>query len=171
MSRIPVDVAPEALRGRRLPPRCAKGVIKSAVSFAVQRLLDGDLEGSVRPWDLPALRRESVRLSKGSAAQVISMGPDVLVAELRPDGRRIVFRGVDDGWRLVRFANGDDVALRPETTRKVTLHGWGPYAVLAALGIEKPDAPYTTFLRGVVVEGDGGLLLYGNGDEATIVEG
>jgi hypothetical protein len=50
-----------------------------------------------------------------------------------------VFRGVDDEWRLVKFADGDDVSIPPETTRRVELRGSAPDSVLAALGITKPD--------------------------------
>jgi hypothetical protein len=39
----------------------------------------------------------------------------------------------------VRFAEGDDVSIRPETTRRVELRGWGPDSVLTALGLTKPD--------------------------------
>jgi hypothetical protein len=69
----------------------------------------------------------------------VSVGEDVLVAEVLPVGERIVFRGVDDEWRLVCFAVGDDVSVRPETARRVELHGWGPDSVLAALAIAKLD--------------------------------
>ena len=100
-------------------PSCTKAAIRSAVSAAVRRLLADDLDGIVRPWDLPALRREAVGLGNVDAVQVISVGADALVAELRPSGRRIVFRGVDDGWRLVRFATDDEVSLRPERVRSV----------------------------------------------------
>jgi hypothetical protein len=37
-----------------------------------------------------------------------------------------LFRGVDDGWRLVRFVEGNDTTLRPESSRHVELQGWGP---------------------------------------------
>jgi hypothetical protein len=138
-----------------------------------------------------------------------------LVAELLPGGQWIVFRGVDDEWRLVRFADGDDVSIRPEATHRVELHGWGPDSVLAALGIAKPKGvdlevvsedlgqgetetryryqwtkggrsilaeeikneiydgatPYTTYVRGVIVDGDRGVLLTGRDDSALIIEG
>ncbi len=45
------------------------------------------------------------------SARVVSVDEDVLVAELLPAGERIVFRGVDDEWRLVRFVDGDDVSI------------------------------------------------------------
>jgi hypothetical protein len=63
-------------------------------------------------------------LGEVASARAVSVDEDVLVAELLPGRQRIVFRGVDDEWRLVRFADGDDVSIRPETTRRVELHGW-----------------------------------------------
>jgi hypothetical protein len=137
------------------------------------------------------------------------------VAELLPGGQRIVLRGVDDEWRLVRFADGEDIGIRPETTCRVELHGRGPDSVLAALGIAKPDGvelevasedlgqgetqtsyryqwaeggrsilaeevkneiydgatPYTTYVRGVIIDGDRGVLLTGRDDSALVIEG
>jgi hypothetical protein len=150
-----------------------------------------------------------------SSARAISVDEDVLVAELLPGGQRILFRGVDDEWRLVRFADDADLNVRPETTRRVELRGWGPDSVLAALGIAKPDGvelevvsedlgqgetetsyryqwteggrsilaeeiknkifdgatPYSTYVRGVIVDDDGGVLLTGRDDSALIIEG
>ena len=127
----------------------------------------------------------------------------------------MVFRGVDDEWRLVRFADDDDVSIRPETTRRVELRGSAPDSVLAALGIAKPDGvelevvsedlgqgetqtryryqwteggrsilaeevkneiydgatPYSTYVRGVIIDGDRGVLLTGRDDSALIIEG
>jgi len=152
----------------------------------------------------------------------VELAPDVSaslramkVAELLPGGQRIVLRGVDDEWRLLRFADDDDVSIRPETTVRVDLHGWGPDSVLAALGIAKPDGvelevvsedlgqgetqtryryqwrdggrsiqaeevkneiydgatPYTTYVRGVIIDGDRGVLLTGRDDSALVIEG
>ena len=42
-------------------------------------------------------------------------------------------------WWLVRFAEGVDFSVRPETSRRVTLTGSGSDAVLEALGLVKPD--------------------------------
>ena len=153
------------------------------------------------------------RCHKG--ARAVAVDENVLVAELSPGGQRLLFRGVDDGWRLVRFTCGDDTALRPETIRRVELNGWGPDSVLAALGLTKPGhvelqlvtedlgqgemrtshryqwtegarsilaeevtteiydgaTPYSTFLRGVVVDGDGGVVLTGRDGSALITEG
>jgi hypothetical protein len=173
------------------------------------------LSGGVRPWDLPELQRRAAGLGEVAAARAVCVDEDVLVAEVLPSGQRLVFRGVDDEWRLVRFADDDDVSIRPETTRRVELHGWGPDSVLAALGIAKPDGvepkvvsedpgqgetetshryqwsdggrsilaeenkneiydgatPYTTYVRGVIVDGDRGVLLTGSGDSALVIEG
>ncbi len=197
------------------PPRCHKGVIESAIAGGVRRLVEGALSGGVRPWDLPELQRRAAGLGEVSSARAVSVDEDVLVAELLPGGQRIVFRGVDDEWRLVRFADGDDVSIRPETTRRVELQGWGPDSVLAALGIAKPDGvelevvsedlgqgetetryryqwteggrsilaeevkneiydgatPYSTYVRGVIIDGDRGVLLTGSGDSALVFEG
>ena len=169
----------------------------------------------MRPWDLAELQRRADGLGEVSSARAVSVDEDVLVAELLPGGDRIVFRGVGDEWRLVRFADGDDVSIRPETTRHVELRGWGPDSVLAALGIAKPEGvelevvsedlgqgetetryryqwtdgersilaeevkneiydgatPYSTYVRGVIVDGDRGVLLTGSGDSAQVIKG
>jgi hypothetical protein len=128
---IPVELAPEVTASLRAmkdrgtpPPRCHSGVIRSAIAGAVRRLVDDALSGGVRPWDLPELQRRATGLREVSSARAVSVDEDVLVAELLPAGERIVFGGVDDEWRLVRFADGDDVSVRPETARRVELHGW-----------------------------------------------
>jgi hypothetical protein len=219
---IPVELAPEVTASLRAmkdrgtpPPRCHKGVVESAIAGAVRRLIEGPLASGVRPWDLGELQRRAAGLGEVSSARAVSVDEDVLVAELLPGGQRIVFRGVDDEWRLVRFTDDDDVSIRPETTRRVELHGWGPDSVLAALGIAKPDGvelevesddlgqgetetrhryqwteggrsilaeevkneiydgatPYTTYVRGVILDGDRGVLLTGRDDSALIIEG
>lgn len=141
----PVELSAEvhdALRAMRdagvVPARCHKGALRSAIAAAVDGLLGADLPRRVRPWDLAALRR-GLPLDVTSACAV-HVDAEVLVARLAPSGRRILLRGVQDGWRLVRFVDaGDDLTLRPETSRQVELTGWGPDAVLTALGITKPD--------------------------------
>jgi len=220
---IPVELAPDVIASLRQmgdrgdqPPRCHDGVIRSAIAGAVRRLVEDGLSAGVRPWDLPELERRAVALGEVSGARAVSVDAHALVAELSPGGERIVLRGVDDGWRLVRFVDGDDVGLRPETTRRVALHGWGPDAVLAALGIDKPDGvkleyasedlgqgeteyrdgyawvddrgrsilaekikneifdgatPSSTYVRGVIIDGDRGVLLTGRDDSALIIEG
>lgn len=220
---IPVELAPEVVAAvRRMrdrgeqPPRCHDGVIQSAIAGAVRRLVDDSLNGVVRPWDLPELQRRAASLGDVSGASVVFVDANALVAELFPGGERIVLRGVDDGWRLVRFADGDDFSVHPESTRQVELHSSGPDAVLAALGVVKPDGveleyssedlgqgeteyrhgyrwtddtgrsilaeevkneifdgatPYSTYLRGVIIDGDRGILLTGRDDNALITEG
>lgn len=219
---IPVELAPEvtallrAMKDRGTPqPRCHKGVVQSAIAGGVRRPIEGALSGGMRPWDLAELQRRAAGLGEVSSARAVSVDEDVLVAELLPAGERIVFRGVDDEWRLVRLADGDDVSIRPETTRRVELHGSAPDSVLAALGIAKPDGvelevvsedlgqgetqtgyrylwteggrsilagevkneiydgatPYSTYVRGVIIDGDRGVLLTGRDDSAPVVEG
>jgi len=219
---IPVELALDvhaslrAMKDRGTPPaRCQPGVIESAIAGGVRRLLDNTLPGGVRPWDLPELERRAAEVGDVSSARAVSVDENALVAELVPGGQRIVFRGIDDGWRLVRFVDGHDVSVRPETTRRVDLHGSAPDSVLTALGLVKPDGvelevvsdyvgqgesktshryqwtegsrsilaeevkneiydgatPYTTYVRGVIVDGDRGVLLTGRDDSALIIEG
>ena len=80
--------------------------IESAIAGAVRRLVEDDLTGGVRPWDLPELQRRAAYLGEVSFARAVSVDENVLVAELLPGGERIAFRGVDDEWRLVRFLDG-----------------------------------------------------------------
>jgi hypothetical protein len=219
---IRVELAPEvhaslrAMKDRGTPPpRCHKRVIESAIADGVRRLRDNTLPSGVRPWDLPEPQRHAAALGEVSSARAMSVDENVLVAELSPGGQRIVFRGVDDEWRLVRFADGDDVSIRPETTRPVDLRGSAPDSVLTALGLVKPGGvelevvseylgegetetryryqwadggksilaeevkndiydgatPYSTYVRGVIVDGDRGVLLTGRDDSALIIEG
>jgi hypothetical protein len=114
-----------------------------------------------------------------------------------------------------RASDGGDVAIRPETARRVDLHGSGPDSVLAAMRIAKPQdvelevgsedlgqgetqtryryqwtdggqsivaeevkieiydgaTPCSTYVRGVIVDGDHGALLTGCGDSAQVIEG
>jgi hypothetical protein len=219
---INVDLAPQVHASLRAmkdagtpPPRCHKGPIRSAITNAVRWLLDNDLAGKVRPWDLPGLQRRAAILGEVSSARAVSVDENVLVAELLPSGDRILFRGVEDEWRLVRFADGSDVTLRPETTRRVELQGSAPESVLSALGLVKPDGveltvasedlgqgetktvyryqwtdgkrsilaeeikteifdgatPYSTYVRGVIIDGDRGVLLTGRGDSSLVIEG
>jgi len=205
-----------AMKDRGTPlPRCHKGPIRSAIAGGVGRLVENTLDGGVRPWDLPALQRRAAALGQVSSARAVSVDENVLVAELLPGGERLVFRGVEDSWRLVRFADGAEITLRPETTRAVELHGGGPESVLTALGLVKPDdveleylsedlgrgemetrhryqwtdgsrsilaeqvkneifdgaTPYSTYVRGVIIDGDGGVVLTGRDDSAVVTEG
>lgn len=175
------------------PPRCHNGVIRSAIAGGVRRLIEGALSGGVRPWDLQALQRRAAGLGEASSARAVSV----------------------DEWRLVRFADDGDVSIRPETTRRVELHGRGPDSVLAALVIAKPVGVelevvsedlgqgeaetrypyqwteggrsilaeevkneiydgatlYSTYVRGVIIDGDRGVVLTGSGDSAQVFEG
>ncbi len=211
---LPVDIAPDVVAA--LQDRATTRQVRKSVVGAVRALLADDLAGRVRPWDLPALRARAATLGEVNGARVVGLRDAALVVELLPGGQRVVLRRVDDGWRLVRFVEGaDDGALRPERTRHVTIDGWGPPAVLDALGIELPDGvelqiltrdlgqgetetcyryqwvdgdrsvlveevkneiydgatPYSTHVRGVVIDGAHGLLLTGSGDSAVVVEG
>ena len=213
---LDVHASLRAMKDRGTPPaRCQPGVIESAIAGGVRRLLDNTLPGGVRPWDLPELERRAAEVGDVSSARAVSVDENALVAELVPGGQRIVFRGIDDGWRLVRFVDGHDVSVRLETTRRVDLRGSAPESVLTALGLVKPDGvalevvseyvgqgesktshryrwtegsrsilaeevkneiydgatPYTTYVRGVIVDGDRGVLLTGRDDSALIIEG
>lgn len=195
--------------------RCHSGVIKSGIARVVQRLVENNLSGIVRPWDLPELQRRAAALGEVSSARAVSVDENALVVELLPGGQRIVFRGVDDEWRLVRFVDGDDVGIRPETTLRVDLCGSTADSVLIAMGVNKPAdvelevvseylgqgetqirhryqwaeggrsilaeevkneiydgaTPYTTYVRGVIIDGDRGTLLTGRDGSALIIEG
>ncbi len=220
---IPVEIAPAITATLRQmkdlgekSPRCHEGIIRTAISAAVEQLKERNLDGNVRPWDLPALQRRAATLGEVSSALAVSVDHDVLVAELLPGRERIALRGVENRWRLVRFFEGDDHGVRPETTRRVALQGWGPDAVLDALGVVKPvgvelqrseeylgqgetryrdgyrwvddrgrsilaeqvkneifdgATPYSTYVRGVIIDGDRGVLLTGGDDSALIFEG
>ena len=141
---VPVEVAPEvvAALGNR-----TKRQVRNAVAHAVALLLDGDLDGHVRPWDVAGLRRGSADLGEVASAVAVHLDDDVLVVELVPSGTHVALRRVDDGWRLARFVLPGEYTLPPETTRRVPLHGSNPDAVLEALGIERPanvEATYVT---------------------------
>ena len=207
-----VELAPEVLAALGAQ---TQRQLRDAVSHAVNALARGELEGRVRPWDLAGLRRGSKELGEVTSARAVHVDDGVLVVELLPTGRRVALRRTDDGWRLVRFVDGADASVRPETTRRVPLRGWGPDAVLAVLGIERPPGvelqvvttdlgqgetetcrryqwatdggsvlaeevkneiydgatPYTTYLRGVVIDGARGVLLTGSGEDALVIEG
>ena len=145
-----VDLAPEvitalwALRDAgEIPLRCNKGPIRAAVAAAVRALNDDNLGPKVRPWDLSALRRRAAELGHTTAAVAVYLNKDLLVADLLPSRERVVLRGVGDAWRLVRFLDAtevtEEVRLVPETTREISLAEFSPDAVLAALGVAKPD--------------------------------
>ncbi|MGW0158171.1 hypothetical protein ACWDUN_02510 [Mycobacterium sp. NPDC003323] len=145
-----VELAPEvvaAIRslrdGDEVPLRCHKGPIRTAIAAAVRALCADDLGSRVRPWDLSALRRVAADLGEVAGATALYVDESVLVAQLHPSGQRIALRGVDDGWRLVRFLDAAEepaqVDLPVETTREIELDTLSPEAVLTVLGIAKPD--------------------------------
>ena len=211
---VSVELAPEVLEVLAALGAQTQRQLRNAVSHSVNALARGDLEGRVRPWDLARLRHGSKELGEVTAARAVQVDGGVLMVEVLSGGQRLVFRRVDDGWRLVRFADGDDVSVCPETARRVALRGWSPDAVLDGLGIARPDGvelevvsrdlgqgetetcyryqrvdadrsilveevkneiydgtPYSTYVRGVVIDDGRGLLLTGSGDNATVTEG
>lgn len=219
---IPVEFAPQVHAALQAmndhgtpPPRCHKGPTERAIADAVRRLGDNTLSSAVRPWDLPGLQRRAASLGDVTSARAVFVDENVLVAELLPGSERVLFRGVDDEWRLVRFVDGDDISVRPETTLRVDLCGSTPDSVLIAMGVNKPAnvelevvsedlgqgemqtrhcyqwteggrsilaeevkneiydgaTPYTTYVRGVIVDGDRGVLLTGRDGSALIIEG
>ena len=145
----------------------------------------------------------------------VELAPEVVAAVRKTTDRRE--QPPRCGAGVIRSAvAGADVALRPETTRRVPLDGWGPDSVLAALGIAKPlgvelecssedlgqgetetshrhqwtdndrrsilaeeikteiydgATPYSTYVRGVIIDGDRGVLLTGRLDSALSIEG
>ena len=130
-------------------PRCHSGVIQSANAGAVRRLLDNALSSGVRPWDLPELRRRAAGLGGVSPARAVSVDENVLVAELLPGGERIVFRGRNP------WAEGG----RSIVAEKVKNE------------IYEGATPYSTYVRGVIIDGYRGVLLTGSGDSALVIEG
>ncbi|MDT5130281.1 MAG: hypothetical protein QOH54_5925, partial [Mycobacterium sp.] len=79
---------------------------------------------------------------------------------------------------------GDDESVRPETARQVPLRGWGPDAVLDALGIDRPDGVELEVVSCDLGQGETetchryqrvdygrGQLLTGSGDNAILTEG
>jgi hypothetical protein len=177
-----VDVAPEVVAA--LQNRVAVRQVRHAIEHAVRAMLAGELAGRVRPWDLSGLRARAATLGEVSSARAVRVEAGVLVAELQPGGQRVVFRRIDDGWRLVRFVDGDDESVRPETARQVPLRGWGPDAVLDALGIDRPDGVELEVVSRDLGQGETetchryqwvdygrGQLLTGSGDNAILTEG
>ena len=65
----------------------------------------------------------------------------------------------------------DDVSIRPETTRRVELRGRSILAEEVKNEIYDGATPYSTYVRGVIIDGDRGVLLTGSGDSALVIEG
>jgi hypothetical protein len=102
--------------------------------------------------------------------------------------RRLLDKALSSG---VRPWDLPDPQRRPETTRRVELRGSAPDSVLTALGLVNQcteggesilaeevkneiydgATPYSTYVRGVIVDGDRGFLLTGRDDSALIIEG
>ncbi|WP_395307185.1 hypothetical protein V4U86_17280 [Mycobacterium sp. AMU20-3851] len=126
-----------------VPLRCNTGPIRTAIAAAVRALNEDTLGSRVRPWHLSALRRRAAELGQLTGAVAVHLDETLLVAELLPGRERIVLCGDEDHWRLVRFLDpaeaADEVRLVPETAREITLDGFSPDAVLAALGVTRPD--------------------------------
>jgi hypothetical protein len=150
---IPVELAPEAAASLRAmkdrgtpPPRCHKGVINSAFAGGVRRLIDGSLSGGVRPWDLQALQRRAAGLGEVSSARAVSV----------------------DEWRLVRFADGET-----ETSYRYQWTEGGRSILAEEVKNEIYDGatPYSTYVRGVIIDGDRGVVLTASGDSAQVFEG
>ncbi len=63
------------------------------------------------------------------------------------------------------------VRARPETTRRVELRRRSILAEEVKNEIYDGATPYSTYVRGVIVDGDRGVLLTGRDDSALIIEG
>jgi len=151
---IAVELAPEvtsalrAMKDHGAPPlRCHKGVIRSAIEGAVRRLRSDDLDTVVRPWDLPALRSR--------AAQLDALGVR------GPNGVRLRSTTEDPGQGETRSRCGyywtDDRGrsiIAEETTTEIC----------------DGATPYSSYVRGVIVDG-GGELLTGRDGGAEVIEG
>jgi hypothetical protein len=129
MSELPIDIPPglEAFGTR---------VIRNAVHHAVKSLRNNELEGSVRPWDLPALRRDAATLTEVEAAQVVSVDEQAMV-------------------EMEHFSED----LGQGDPRSISRYQWsdGGRDVLAEHikdEIYDGATPYMTFVRGVVVDDD-----------------
>lgn len=164
---IPVELAPEVTTSLRAtkdrgtpPPRCHKGVVQSAIAGGVRRLIDGALSGGVRPWDLAELQRRADGLGEVSSARAVSVDEDVLVAELLPGGVDLEVVSEDLGQ------GETETSYRYQWTERGR-------SILAEIKDEIYDGatPYTTYVRGVIVDGDRGVLLTGSGDSAQVIEG
>ena len=68
----------------------------------------------------------------------------------------------------VRFADDDDVSIPPETTRRVQLRGRSILAEEVKNEIYDGATPYSTYVRGVIIDGYRGVLLTGSG--ALVIE-
>ncbi len=143
------------------PERCHDGAIRSAIAGAARRLIDGNLSGGVRPWDLPGLQRRAAELGEVASARAVFVDGDVLVAELVPGGERLLLRGVEDtrGWSVSRTATQ-----RPTPPARFWPNKSRPRFSTA-------PHPFRPMFGGVIIDGGRGILLTGHGDSALIIEG
>jgi hypothetical protein len=102
---VPVDVKPEVVAA--LQNRVAVREARHAIEHTVRAMLSGDLDGRVRPWDLPALQARAATLGEVSSAEAVRVEAGVLVAELQPGGQPMLFRRIDDGRDLILTGSGD----------------------------------------------------------------
>jgi hypothetical protein len=82
-------------------------------------------------------------------APALSVDENVLVAELMPGGMRIVFRG------RYQWTEGGRSILAEEVKNE----------------IYDGATTYSTYVRGVIIDGYRGVLLTGSGDSALVIEG
>jgi hypothetical protein len=151
---IAVELAPEvtaslrAMKDRGTPPtRCHRGLVQSAVAGGVRRLIDGALSGGVRPWDLPELQRRATGLGEVSSARAVSVDEDVL--------SEVLGQGETETRHRYQWTEGRRSILAEDIKNE----------------IYDGATPYSTYVRGVIVDGDRGVLLTGSGDSALIIEG
>jgi hypothetical protein len=154
---IPVVLAPEVVdsprrmrdRGEQ-PKRCHDGIIGSAISDTLKRLIRDDLSGGVRRWDLPALRRRAAQLGDVSGARAVCVDADVLVAS------EDLGQDETESRHGYRWTDADGRSMLAEEIETEVFDG---------------ATSYSEYLRGVVIDGFGGAVLAGGGDTAVIVEG
>jgi hypothetical protein len=78
-------------------------------------------------------------------------------SELLPDGPRIVFRGLDRDNTSHRYQwTENSRSILAEQIKNEIFDG---------------ATPYTTYVRGVIIDGDRGTLLTGRDDSALVTEG
>ena len=129
------------------PPRCHKGVLESAIAGGVRRLIEGALSGGVRPWDLAELQRRAAGLGEVTSARAVSVDEDVLSEDLG--------QGETETRHRYQWTEGRRSILAEDIKNE----------------IYDGATPYTTYVRGVIVDGDRGVLLTGRDDSALIIEG
>jgi hypothetical protein len=159
---IPVELAPEvhaslrALEDRgTLPPRCHKGAIDRAIADIVRRFGDNTLSSAVRPWDRP---ETTVRVDLCGSA------PDSVLIAMG------VNKPADVELEVVSEDLGQGET-RTSYRYQWTEDGRSILAEEVKNEIYDGATPYTTYVRGVIVDGDRGVLLTGRDDSALLTEG